>query len=197
MVKGWEWRKIVAGLAWSLVLLGFAPLGILCWWGVTHSSLPVSMPLPVMRGEYSSLFFLTESNEDYRIDIQWGDPSAKWKALDLNWRIVDDSGALLQKGTYNYRLRGNTAALGHCHSTRRLRQRIIVRNLQDAQGPELAHPKLEISLPERSLDMSYAATYPIKLAFLVAGPGILILLFLWITRAIRWNALASGFSRRP
>ncbi len=172
IVKRWAWRKIVAGVAWSLVLLGFAPLGILCLWGVTHSSRPVSMPLPLKRGEYSSRFFLTELNEDYRIDIQWNDRSAQWKALDLDWRIVDDSGASLQQGAYDYRLRGNTAALGRYHSTRHLRQRIIVTNLQDAQGLELAHPKLEISMPERSLDMSYAAIYPIKLAFMVAAPGI-------------------------
>jgi hypothetical protein len=45
--------------------------------------------------------------------------------------------------------------------------------------------------------MSYAAIYPIKLAFMVAGPGVLILLFLLIARAIRLNALASGLNRRP
>ena len=180
MLKRWAWHKIVAGLAWSLVLLGFAPLGIVCWWGITHSARPVSMPLPLKRGEYSSRFFTTELNEDYRIDIQWDDPSAKWKALDLDWRIVDDNGALLQQGAYKYRLRGNTAALGQYHSTRRLRQRIIIRNLQDAQELELAHPKLEVTLPERSLDMSYAAIYPIRLAFVVGGPGMLILLFRWI-----------------
>ena len=190
MVKRWAWRKIVAGVAWSLLLLGLAPLGILCWWAITHSPRPVSMPFPLKRGEYSSRFFVTELNEYYRIDIQWDDPSAQWKALDLDWRIVDDSGALLQQGAYNYRLRGNTAALGQYHSTRRTRQRIIVRNLQDAQGLELAHPKLEVSLPERSLDISYAAIYPTKVAFMVAGPGILILLFLWIASAIRLNPFA-------
>jgi hypothetical protein len=98
------------------------------------------MQVPLKRGEYLSPFFKTELNEDYRIDIEWDDPSAEWKALDLDWQIVDDSGALLQQGTYNYRLRGNTAALGHYHSTRRLRQRVIIRNLQDAQGLDLAHP---------------------------------------------------------
>ena len=45
--------------------------------------------------------------------------------------------------------------------------------------------------------MSYAAIYPIKLAFIVTGPGILILLFLLIARAIRSNALAGGLNRRP
>jgi hypothetical protein len=196
-VKSWVWRELVAGVAWSLVLIGFVPLGIWCWWVVTHSPRPVSMEVRLKRGEYSSPFFKTELNEDYQIEIVWNDHSAEWKALDLDWRIVDDSGALLQQGTYNYRLSGNTAALGHYHSPRRLRQRLIIVNLQDAQGLDLVHPKLEISLPERSLDMSYAAMYPIQLASMVAAPGVLILLFLLIARAIRLNALASSLNRRP
>ena len=196
MVKTWAWRKIVAGVGWSLLLLGLAPLALLCWWGVTHKPRPVSVPVPLKRGEYSSPFFKTERNEDYRIDIKWDAPGTEWKALDLGWRIVDDSGALLQQGSYNYQLRGNTAALGKYHSTRRLRQKVIIKNLKDTQGLDLARPKLEISLPERSLEMAYAAIYPIKLAFMVAGPGILILLFVFIARAIRSNALTGGPIRR-
>lgn len=197
MVKTWGWRKIVAAVGWSLLLLGLAPLVRLCWWDVTHNPCPVSMPVPLKRGEYSSPFFKTERNDDYRIDIKWDAPGPEWKALDLDWRIVDDSGALLQQGNYNYRLRGNTAALGQYHSMRRLRQRVIIRNLQDAQGLDLAHPILEISLPERSLEMAYGAIFPLKLAFMVAGPGMLILLLLFIARAIRSNALASGLIGRP
>ncbi len=196
MVKTWAWRKIVAGVGWSLLLLGLAPLARLVWWEVTHNPRPVSVPVPLKRGEYSSPFFKTERNEDYRIEIGWDAPGAEWKALDLDWRIVDDSGALLQQGNYNYRLRGKTATLGRYHSTRRLRQRLIIRNLQDARGLDLAHPKLEISLPERSLEMTYGAIYPVKLAFVVAGPGMLILLFLFIARATRSNALAGGLVRR-
>lgn len=196
MVKTWAWRKVVAGVGWVLLLSGLAPLTRLWWWGVTHNPRPVSMLVPLKRGEYSSPLFKTERNEDYRIEIKWNASGAEWKALHLDWRIVDDSGALLHQGNYNYQLRGNTAALGHYHSTRRLRQKVIIRNVQDAQGLDLAHPKLEISLPERSLDMAYGAIYPIKLAFMVAGPGMLILLFLFIARAIRSNAVA-GDPIRP
>lgn len=196
MVKTWAWRKIVAAVGLSLLLLGLAPLARLCWRGVTHNPRPVSMPVPLKRGEYSSPFFKTERNEGYRIEIKWDASGTKWKALDVDWRIVDDSGALLQQGNYNYQLRGNTAALGQHHSTRRLRQKVIIRNIQDAQGLDLAHPRLEISLPERGLEMAYGAIYPMKLAFMVAGPGMLILLFLFIARAIRSNALAGGPIRR-
>jgi hypothetical protein len=41
------------------------------------------------------------------------------------------------------------------------------------------------------------AIFPLKLAFMVAGPGMLILLFLFVARAIRSNALAGGLIRRP
>lgn len=196
-MKAWAWRKIAAGVGWSLILLGLAPSAHLCWWGVTHNPRPVSMPVPLTPGEYSSPFFNTEPNENYRIDIEWDALGADWKALDMDWRIVDDSGALLQQGSYNYRLRGNTAALGQYHSSRRLRQRVMIRNLHDAQGLDLAHPKLEISVPERGLEMAYGAIYPIKLAFMLAAPGMLILLFLFIAPAIRSNALRGGLIRRP
>jgi hypothetical protein len=196
-VKSWVWRKRVAGVGWSLIVLGLAPLARFAWWDFTHNPRPVIMPVPLKRGEYTSPFFTTEANEDYRIDIEWDAPGAEWKALDMDWRIVDDSGVLLQRGKFNYRLRGDIAALGQHHSMRRVRQRVIVRNLQDAQGLNLAHSRLEISVPERSLEMAYAAIYPIKLAFMVAAPGMLILLFLSIARAIRWNALAGPLARRP
>ncbi len=176
MAKRWNSREIAAGLGWSLLVLGLAPTMRFWWWGITHDPSPVSMPVPLTRGEYSSPLFNTDQDEDYRISVEWNAPDASWKALDLDWRIVDDSGALLQQGSYNYRLRGNTASLGHYHSTRKLRQRVILRNLQDARGLDLAHPKLEISVPERSLDAAYGAIYPVMLAILVAVPGALILL---------------------
>ena len=197
MLKRWPWRKILLGVGWSLILFGLAPLLCVYWRSlVTHSPRPVSIPVALKRGEYSSPFFETESNEDYLIDIQWDSSGAEWKSLNLDWRIVDDRGALLEKGTYNYRLRGNTAALGHYHSTRRLRQKVIVRNLQDAQGLDLAHAKLEISLPERSLDAGYAAIGAYVLVLVVAGPGVLILLSIAIFRAIRSNAPAGRLIRR-
>jgi hypothetical protein len=55
MVKKRAWHKIAAAMAWSLVLLGLAPLRYFCWWGVTHSPRPVSMTFPLKRGEYSPL----------------------------------------------------------------------------------------------------------------------------------------------
>ena len=148
----------------------------ICWWGITHNPSPVRMPVPLTRGEYSSPFFNTERNEGYQISIEWNAPDASWKALDLDWRIVDDSGVLLQQGSYDYQLRGNTASLGHYRSTRKLRQRVILRNLRDTRGLDLAHPKLAISVPERSLELAYGAIYPVMLASLVAVPGTLILL---------------------
>jgi hypothetical protein len=180
MFKNGALRKIVTGIAWSLVLLGLTPPAQFCWWEVTHNPRPVSMPLPLSRGEYPSPFFKTEADESYQIDIQWDDPTAEWKALDLDWKVVDDGGAVLQQGTYNYRLRGNTAALGRYQPTRPLRQRIIVHLLQDSQGLGLAHPKLEVTLPERSLDAGYGYLYAVTRAFHVGGPGVLLLLFLLI-----------------
>jgi hypothetical protein len=146
------------------------------------------MAFPLKRGEYSSPFFETDANEFYEISIEWNAPDADWKQLSLDWRVVDDSGALLEQGSYNYRLRGDIARLAQYHSTRRLRQKVVFTNLQDAQGLALAHPKFEINLPERGLDLAYGLIDPIKVAFMVAGPGVLLLLCLLVVRGIQLNA---------
>jgi hypothetical protein len=182
-VKRWTWRRILVSLAFLLVLVGIAPLAYLFWWGNAHNLQPLSVPLSLKRGEYISPFFTTDLNDDYQIEID-SIPFER-TGLDLDWRIVDDSGAMIRQGTYTDQLPGgNWALLGHYRPKRGLRQRIIVRIHQDVQAPE-SHPKLNIGLPERGLEQAYGSAAAIGWAAIVAGAGVIMLFVLLILRATR------------
>lgn len=184
-VKDWPWSKIIPGIGCALVLLGVAPIGYLFWWSFSHNLRPLSMPLPLKRGEYSSPFFKTDLDDSYQVDVTWNGSVRQHLAIDFDWRVVDDRGIVLKQGILNYHEGGNTVSLGQYRPKRGLRQHIVIRNFEDVQGMETAHPILEVGLPERTLGMSYAAAYAIKLARNVAGPGLLWLLFVFVWRAIR------------
>jgi hypothetical protein len=167
-------------------------LAYVYWWGSYHNLQPLVMSLPLKRGEHASPFFKTDLHDSYQISLMWDGSIDKWVYLDMDWKVVDDSGALIEHGTYNNRLLGNGVTLGHYHSKRDLRQRIILRNLQDAQGLDSADPKLEIGLPSRNLELAYGAGYASQFASIVASPGGLILIFLLIRYAISGKTLADA-----
>ncbi len=183
-MKNWSWRKIFGGLAGVLVILGLAPVADL-YWSSAHNLQPLSMPLPLKRGEYSSPVFKTDLNDSYQIDIVWRGAMDEQMKLDLHWSVVEDNGAVIQQGILNNQLRGNTITLGEYRARRGRRQRIVLRNLQDAQGMDQAHPILEIGLPERGLDSAYEAAFAMRFSPIVAGAGLLILLSLLLWPAIR------------
>lgn len=185
-MKRWPKRTIVAVVACIFVLLGMTPLVCLCWWGSAHDLKPLSMALPLMSGEHASPFFETDLNDAYQIDIGWDGSVVERMELDLDWRVVDDGGIVIQQGTYHQQLGGNSVTLGHFRP-KQGRQRIILRNRQHAEGMDTAHPRLEVSLPERSLEMAYGSLLAVRLAGLVSGPGVLILF------ALRWNTRVRRF----
>jgi hypothetical protein len=182
-VKSWPWSKILAGIGGLLVLVGVAPFVCLLWWGTTHNFEPLAFPLTLKRGEYTSPVFKTDLNEPYQIQIyflpQHNIP------LDLDWKIVDDSGAAIQSGAYlEEHLGGNSVNLGEYRPRRGSHQKIIV-NIHhdvDAAGSDL---KLHIGVPEESLGMAYGAAAAIGWAAIVAGAGAIMLLVLLIRRAMQ------------
>ncbi len=187
----WPWPKIVSRIACFTVLLGMAPLAYFYWFGFTHNPHPLLMPLPLKRGEYSSPFFKTDLNESYQIDLEWDGRIDERMHLDMTWRVVDDSGAVIQRGIYKDKLLGNSVTLGDYEPKPGVRQKIVLRNLQDAQGMDSAHPTLEIGVPEIDLEMAYGIAFAVRFAFMVAAPGVLTLLFLLIWRAIRRNTVVA------
>jgi hypothetical protein len=187
-VKAWRWQTILACVACLLIVVGLAPLAYLVWWGSAHNLQPVSMPLPLRRGEYTSPFFTTDLDDNYQVDIYF--LPFQRTPLDLDWKIVDDARTVIQSGSYrDQHPGGNNAILGHYRPKRGLRQRVIVNIHQDVQTPEAQAPgsdvRLHVGLPERGLEQAYGSAAAIFWAAVVAGAGALMLLILLILRATR------------
>jgi hypothetical protein len=164
-VKSWLWRTSIVG-AVLVIALGLAPLAYLFWLGIGHKLEPLSMPLPLARGEYTSPFFTTSLDDDYQIDIYFL-PFVR-TPLDLDWKIVDAHGAVIASGSYrDEQTGGNNVILGHYRPKRGLRQRAIV-NVHEGEAAPESDVRLRIGLPERALENSYAFV-PLGLWALVIG----------------------------
>ncbi len=183
-MKRWPWRTILVSLATLLVLVGVAPLAYLLWWGKTHNLEPLSVPISLRRGDYTSPFFTTDLDDDYQIEIYFL-PYHR-TPLDLEWKIVDETGALIQSGGYSEdQMGGNDAILErHYRPKRGSRQRIMVSIRQDVQAPE-SDTRLHIGLPERGLEQAYGSAAATIWAAIVAGAGAIMLLVLLILRVLR------------
>jgi len=187
-VKRWPWNRILAGIACLLILVGVAPLAYLIWFGTAHSFEPLSMPFPLKRGEYTSPYFTTDLDEDYQVEI-YSLPFDR-TTLELDWKIVDETGVVIQSGTYTDagQGRGNDAILSRNYRPRRgVRQRAMVTVHQDVASTGYSDVRLHVGLPERSLESAYGSAAFLAWAGWIAGPGVLMLLVLLIVRAVRWS----------
>lgn len=183
--KKWPWRTLLGSVAVFLILVGLAPLAYLFWWGNSHNLEPLSIPLSLKRGEFKSPFFTTDLDDDYQIEIYFL-PYPR-TPLDLDWKVVDETGALITNGDYSEikQMGGNDAILErHYRSRRGLRQRIIVNVHRDVQARG-SNTRLHIGLPERSLEQAYGLAAAMTWAAIVAGAGAIVLLLLAIARAVQ------------
>ncbi|WP_128911334.1 hypothetical protein [Granulicella sibirica] len=184
-MKRWPWQKIASALAVSLILVGLVPLAYLGWWGSAHNLEPLSLPLPLRRGTYTSPRFRTDLDEDYQIEIYF--VPFNRSPLILDWKTIDESGALIQSGSYkeDQRTGGNDVILERRYRPKRgSSQRIIVTIAQDVQAPD-ANTKLHIGLPERSLAQGYGFAAAATWAVVVAGAGAILFFVLSLMRVGR------------
>ena len=174
-------RRVLLRVAFLSVFLGVAPLVYLFWLGANLE--PLSMPLSLKSGEYTSPFFTTNLNDVYQVEIYFLPPGRT--PLNLDWKIVDRTGAVIQSGSYrDYETESNDVILGEYRSRRGSRQRIIMRIHQDIQAPD-THPRLHIGLPQRGLDIA-EGYLPLALGWvaLFGGAGVITLLVLLIWRGV-------------
>jgi hypothetical protein len=193
-VKKWPWITILVSLACLLVLVGVAPWLYLLWWENAHNPKPLSVPLMLKRGEYTSPIFTTDLSDAYQIDLDLDRFQNEQIQLDLDWKIVDDSGTVIQQGAYREFVApfATEVRLGEYRPRRGLRQRIIMRIHEDVQG-DGANSRLVIGIPEIGLDIGEGYTLmAIEWMGVVAGSGIILFLVLLIRRMIRRNASASA-----
>jgi hypothetical protein len=198
-VKKWPKSKILVGVAWLLILLGAGPLGYAIWEG--QNSQPLSVPFSLKRGDYTSPYFRTYLSGDYQIDID--SLPFERTPLDLDWKIVDERGAVINQGTHadevggGYRPSpgspierlGNTVVLGQYRPHFGQRQRIVTSVHQDVQGAS-GNARLEIGQPELGLDLSYGIFLLLGWAAIVGGSGLIMLLVLLTRSVVRRLAAA-------
>jgi hypothetical protein len=131
-MKKRPWRRIVTIVACALVLVGVAPITYLLWFGYTTNWAPLTMPLPLNIGSYTSQSFkisLHDKDKPYWLvvvadRIRDGQESScieggkiieshacqgVGRLLDMDWKIVDDQGAVLRQGSYVGQIYGGIA----------------------------------------------------------------------------------------
>jgi len=203
-VKSWPWRMIFGSMGGLLILVGVTPFAYLLWFGTAHNFEPLSAPLSLNRGEYTSALFKTDLDEDYQVEIYFLPYNRS--PLDLDWKIVDQSGVLIQSGVYteDQHYGGNDAILTRKYRPKRgSANRIILNVHQDVQaksGEGQLQPtdvRLHIGVPERTLGQAYGSVAAIVWAAVVGGLGAIILIFLLVMRAIGPKTPAPGSNPRP
>ena len=184
------WKKRSFAVACALVVVGVAPLA--CWfgWSFYGNDSPVSMPVPLRQGTYSSPWFTTRIHDLYELDLG----TIPWRQIpaDINWKIIDSHGDSIAAGSWQDQTSGTThIMLVRYYPKPGLRQRVIVNIPHDVTGSEAG---LTVSLycPEASLEGSYAI--PIYGLWALVCLGIAVVLFL-IPPALRlWHRSAPATS---
>src|SRR5271156_6197136 len=183
-MKRWPWRRILTILACLLVVVGIAPISYLLWFGYTTNWTPMTMPLPLRAGSYTSPVFKTSLHEadkpywlavvaDRFLDGQG--PSCleggtiieshachgQGRLLVMDWKIIDDRGTVLKQGTYAGQIYGGVAEdakVGEYLPKPGTRLKVVLDIHQDIQRFEAAHPRLEVQAnPEYGLENAYGS----------------------------------------
>ncbi len=192
-VKKWPWNKILVWVGWLLLVVGVTPGAyILLRLGAPHHQKPLSVPVSLKRGEFTSPYFTPGSSGDYQVELNWDGIPARQTDVELDWKIEADNGSVIQHGAYSGIMRGaNNAKLGQYRPTAGQRQRIALEIHQDVEGTS-ANAKLEAGPPEAALDVSNALPFAAHWEAYVAGPGAILLLVLLILGAIRRKKSAAA-----
>lgn len=179
----WLSTRTAIGIGWFLIGMGLLPFVCLLLWARTHNSQPVSEQISLHRGQFVSHLFKPEVDGTYQISLYWLKFPNQETRLDLDWRIVDAQGHLIDDGTCSSQIgETNIVGLGEYHPQRGVSQRIIVNVHQDVNGPD-GDARLEIGVPEVALDLDEGA-YPLAVGWsaITTIPGIIVLALVWLWR---------------
>lgn len=162
-------RKILASTFTLVALVGWAPLLWLLSWSRPGAVEPLSVPVTVRRGQFTSPPFvpvIPDKNEQYQIELYF---LPSHVPLNLEWKVVTDRGAVLANGAYRERnAGGNDAILGYYRPTSRSVERVIL-DIHDENSFETT---LHVGLPERTLDASYGFAFAEGWALIVTVVGV-------------------------
>jgi hypothetical protein len=170
-------RKIVVSTLALVVLVGLTPLLWLLWWSRPQTVEPFSVPVTVKSGSYISPPFVTAvpaKDEQYQVELYF--LPVPRTPLNLEWKVVNNGGAVLAHGEYRERhALGNDAILGFFRPTVRSTQRVML-NVENEGSLDTT---LHVGIPERSLDAAFGFPFAIgwALVVLVVGIGVIGLAF--------------------
>ena len=188
-MKKWPWRRIPIALALLLIAVGVTPIALLLWFRRAHNFQPLSMPVPLKQGKYTSAIFRTDLDEPYMIQLEFSDSSHRSMGLnpdavlDLDWKIVDANGTMIQQGAQNTRLSwANSVNLAEYHPKRGAAQQLIFSLHRDIVEPQGSNVTLEINSTEDPEGMAIGYYMFLWWAIVVAGSGSILLAILLIRR---------------
>jgi hypothetical protein len=221
-MKKWPWRRILTIAACSLVPIGLAPITYLLWFVYTTNWTPLSMPLPLNIGSYTSPSFKTglhDKDKPYYLvvvadRILDGQGSScleggklieshacrgEGRLLQMDWKIVDDQGTVFKQGSYAGQIYGGIAEdekVGEYLPKPGTPLRVVLDVHQDIQGFDAARPRLELQAnPEYGLENAYGSAAFLAWAVVIAGPGVIILLALLTVHLLRrWKSNSAPVS---
>lgn len=188
-VKMWPWNKLLIVFGWLLVVAGITPGAlILVGLGTGHNQKPLSVPVSLKKGEFTSPYFEASAGGNYLIDLNWDMFPARQTSVDLDWKIVADNGTVIEQGAISNILRGaNTLTIGSYKSASAQREQIVLNVHEDVdQGG--AHATLTIGPEDTTTGLSSGIPGAAKLAAFVSIPGAILLLVLVIAGARRRKA---------
>ncbi len=188
-MKHWPWRTILTVVGSVLVIVGVAPMAYILWYASVHRSQPLSMPLPFKQGHYTSPVFKTDLDEPYVIQIEFSSPTGRSidlnqeAILDMDWRVVDSTGATLQRGFQNTTVRwANDVGLGEYRPKRGAAQQLIIDLNQDLVEPEGSHVTVEVNSTDDPEGRAFAFYFAARWALIAAVPGLILLVSVFIFR---------------
>ena len=185
-MKKWPWNKILVCVGWLLLVVGIAPGAYLVVrLGSSHHAKPLSVPVTLKQGVISSPYFTPDSSGTYLVELNWDSFPARQTDVELDWKIEDENGSVIQQGSFGSILRGsNTVPLGEYQPTPGQRQRITLNVHQDVLGTS-ANTKIEIGPPDTTSQLSYLIPLAAEWAAFLAIPGAILLIALLIVGTMR------------
>ncbi len=190
-MKKWPWKKILLGAVLFLIAVGIFPFSYLYWFAHAHNLQPLSMPVPLQQGEYASAEFKTDLDENYMIQLELMDPTRrsielnKAAVLDLDWKIVDAKGDVIQRGSQDLQIgAANEVNLGEYHPQRGVAQRLILDLHRNLDEPEGSRVTIDVNSTEDPEGMAFGFVLFARWAIFVAGPGVIILVALLVARFV-------------
>jgi hypothetical protein len=185
-------------LAYLFILAGAAPLLRSLYWWQTHSLVPLKVSLPVRSGEYAFPFKVdldsyyriqvrVNSSAGFQIDPCPGVDVEKCHKVDLNWKILTDSGDVVKEGAFTVRpLLSGGVQVGMFDAKRGSRLRMDLTVHREINGAKPADAQLSV---EEGSDMGVGLGMQLELgvvwAVILAGGGMALLSFLSRQRETR------------